>query len=82
MAPPHGLARITYADVSLMVTFIFPCFAGICQPARKRASVRERAIGPLASILAIFAGDTYKNCLKTLSMFAVYSMMSQPARPR
>ena len=59
--PPHGWETLTSSTPSLMLTFIYPCFAGITQGANKASqlktpyeSIPKAAIGSVLTSAAIF----------------------------
>jgi len=62
LSPLQGWAHVSYEDVSLLFTFIYPCFAGIFQPVNKAgllrtpfSSVPRASIGAVLTSAAVFA---------------------------
>jgi len=62
LSPAQGWLQVTYADVSLLFTFMYPCFAGIFQPVNKAgrlktpfSSVPIASIGAVLTSAAVFA---------------------------
>ena len=56
--PPKGVGSLRYADLSMMATFMYPCFAGIFQPANKAAELRNPYESvPVAAIGAVLTSS-------------------------